>query len=199
MGRSRPIRQPRGCWSDESMLSQCSSRSFGSSCHSCRPERWPARAWPRPRPGLAFQRGVAAAQVSPQRQSIWPWPSQRKAQNRQCSMGKSRKCWCRVSSTRPGGQPPTRLSSCSKASSWLAVIRSRSSVHRHGRCVRPQTRVVAVSWGLDARVWGKSVSRACRSAGTNRQAHRQLLGAATASTSQAPATIRSRRPIQVRN
>ena len=102
---------------------------------------------PGPGLGLAFQRGVAAAQVSPQRQSIWPWPSQRKAQNSQCSKGKSRMCWCRVSSTRPGGQPATRLSSWSKASSWLAVIRSRSSVHRHGRCVGPQTRVVAVSWG----------------------------------------------------
>ena len=47
------------------MLSQCSSRSSGSSCHSCRPERWPARAWPRHRSGPCVSKGCCGSPGQP--------------------------------------------------------------------------------------------------------------------------------------
>ena len=159
------------------MLSQCSSRSFGSSSHSCRPERWPARAWPRPRTGPCVSKGCSGSPGQPAAAIDLAVALAEEGAKQATLHGQEPYVLVQGQFDRPGGQPPTRLSRCSKASSWLAVIRSSSSIHRHSRCVGPQTRVVAVSWGLDARVRGKSVSRACRSAGTDRQAHLQLLGA----------------------
>ena len=155
---------------------------------------------PVPALGLAFQRGVAAAQVSPQRQSIWPWPSQEEGAKQVMLHGEEPYVLVQGQFDPPrraaahqieqllegqfmaGGNPIQVQCSSARQMRWPADPGGGSvlGARRQG-LGQKRLQGSPICWHRSA-----SPSPAFR-------------GTATASTSQASALILSRRPIQVRS